>query len=118
MVRVLTVAAVIALLGGGVIRLKSEQNTQQGAAAKTEDNSGYLPPVIGKLPAPIILTNENVLELVRSGMGKAVLIRIIRRMGHNFRVDSRSLVDLKNAGVPEDLILAIVDLTTGPAGHN
>ena len=118
MTSVLTTAAAFAVLGSGVFRLRSEQNMQPSPPARAKDNSGYLPPVIDKISAPIVLTNENVLELVRCGMSKAILIRIVRKMGHNFRVDSRSLVDLKNAGVHDDLILAIVDLTTGPASRN
>ena len=118
MVRVLSAAVAIVLLCAGVMRLKSEQNTQPRPPAKTENNLSYSPPVIDNLSAPIILTNENVLELARSGISKGILIRIVRKMGHNFRVDSRSLVDLKNSGVHDDLILTIVDLTTGPAGRN
>ena len=39
------------------------------------------------------------------------LISLFRKVGHNFRVDSRSLVELKNAGAAEEVILAMVDCT-------
>src|SRR5687768_4267545 len=45
-VRVLTAAVATVLLCAGVIRLKSEQNTQRPPRAKSENTSSYSPPVI------------------------------------------------------------------------
>jgi hypothetical protein len=58
---------------------------------------------------PGILTNQDVMSMAKGGMSSTLVSSLIGRMEHKFTVDTDSLVELKRAGVPEDVILTMVD---------
>jgi hypothetical protein len=60
---------------------------------------------------PNFLTNEDVNEISGSGLATATLVRLISRMPHRFTVDPQSISKLKQSGVPEAVILAMLELT-------
>jgi hypothetical protein len=61
--------------------------------------------------APGVLTNRDVVQLVRGRLSDSALVALMKRMNHNFAVDSKSLADLKRAGVSEGVILSMVELS-------
>jgi hypothetical protein len=58
--------------------------------------------------APRALTNEDILELIRSNMTPSFVMTLIRQEDNRFQVDAKSLTALKRDGVPEDVIIAMV----------
>jgi hypothetical protein len=48
-------------------------------------------------------------SMAKGGMSSALVSSLIGRMEHKFTVDTDSLVELKRAGVPKDVILTMVD---------
>ena len=57
------------------------------------------------------LRNKDIIELSKSGMGSDVIAKLIRKAPHRFDVDSRSLVELKHAGVKDDVIGLLIDVS-------
>jgi len=56
------------------------------------------------------LTNEDVIELVKSKLGAKLIIKKIKLSTCRFDVSARKLVELKNADVPESIIELMVDV--------
>ena len=48
--------------------------------------------------------NEDVLEMIRAGASRDVVFRLINRSPAQFRVDASDIVELRKAGVPNDVI--------------
>jgi len=51
-----------------------------------------------------ILSNADVVLMAKSGLAKAIIIRKIKESKSDFDVSVKALVDLKNAGVDEEII--------------
>lgn len=62
---------------------------------------------------PQFLTNEDVVDYLKTGMAPASLIWLIRSMPHRFALDSKSLDRLRQVGVPEEVIRAMAEVTPG-----
>jgi hypothetical protein len=73
----------------------------QGAAAE---------PVATANPAGP-LTNEDIIRLCKSGVGTTSLSSLIRRSEHRFTVDAGSISKLRQSGVPEAVILTMMELS-------
>ncbi len=70
-------------------------------------------------PIANVLSNQDVIALSQVSLRTDVITRLIRTSPHNFTVDPVSLISLKEAGAPDDVIAAIVEVTpsyrrTGP----
>lgn len=60
-----------------------------------------------------ILTNADVVLMAKSGLAKAIIIRKIKESNSDFDVSVKNLVDLKNAGVDEEIIETMMERTSG-----
>jgi hypothetical protein len=58
------------------------------------------------------LTNASVVKLVRAGFKEKTIIAIIRSRPNRFNLESDRLIELKHSGVPEKIILAMLELDT------
>jgi len=58
-----------------------------------------------------VLTNADVVELSRSGLAQAVILRKIGTSRTNFDVTAKALIELKAAGVNDDVIAFMMDAT-------
>jgi hypothetical protein len=69
----------------------------------------------GQAPGPSMkaLTNQDVIELVKAGLSSEVLTAKIKSSACNFDTSPSALKDLKGAGVPDGVILAMVQVPTG-----
>ena len=63
------------------------------------------------------LTNEDVIKVWKSGVGTIRLSSLIRRSEHRFTVDAESINKLRQSGVPEGVILTMIELTSPDAKH-
>jgi hypothetical protein len=57
-----------------------------------------------------ILTNEDIAQMARVHMPAAVMQRLIDSHPNRFRIDSKSLIELKKDEVPDQIILAMVTM--------
>jgi len=86
--------------------------------ARSEDHN--FPKVVLQLNADpaeesqLCLTNQDVVAMVRGGMSGTLIINLINRMDNKFVMDSRTLVELEKAHVPQNVILAMVGVAKGP----
>jgi hypothetical protein len=68
--------------------------------------------VFGSLTAPLAaqasLTNDQIPRLVQSGLSEDFILKLIDQQGSNLSSDTAGLVELKNSGVSERVIAAIV----------
>jgi hypothetical protein len=55
------------------------------------------------------LTNQDVINLVASGLSPDIIIARIKASGGSYETSPATLKELKNAGVPESVILAMID---------
>jgi hypothetical protein len=63
------------------------------------------------------LVNKDVTEMLRAGLSPEVLIAKIKTSESKFDTSPAALQDLKNAGVPDAVILAMVNASTGTPGN-
>jgi hypothetical protein len=61
------------------------------------------------------LTNKDVVDLVKAGIGPAVLVAKIKGSAHGFDTSPAALQELKAAGVPDEVILVMVQAAAAPA---
>jgi hypothetical protein len=61
------------------------------------------------------LTNESIIKLVKSGMGEQLILNVIRQQPGNYSMAADDLVALKEAGVSERIISAMLSRGRGPA---
>jgi len=54
------------------------------------------------------LTNDDIVEFIKSNMTTSFVIRVIQQEGSHFQVDAKSLTALKRDGVPEDVIMCMI----------
>ena len=64
-----------------------------------------------------VLHNEDIMQMSQAKLGADVMIRLIRNSAHSFRVEPRSLIELKKEGTPDDVIREMIEVTAsyGPA---
>jgi hypothetical protein len=58
------------------------------------------------------LTNASVVKLVRAGFKEKTIIAIIRSRPNRFNLEPDRLIELKRSGVPENIILTMLELNT------
>lgn len=59
------------------------------------------------------LTNEGIVNLVKSGMGEELILNVIDKQPVSFSLGANDLVALKNAGVSEKVIAAMLNKSKG-----
>lgn len=62
------------------------------------------------------LTNETVLKMHRAGLSEAAIVATIQRHPGNYSIKPEDLLALKEAGVPNSIIEAMVSKASGSAG--
>ena len=62
-----------------------------------------------------VLGNQEVVALAQAELSPEVITRLVRTTPHTFTVDAQSLIALKKAGTPDDVIAAMVEVT--PVGR-
>ena len=62
-----------------------------------------------------VLTNESVVKLVQSGLGSSLIIKMIEQQPTNFRLGSANVIQLKQKGVPQSVISAMLSKKSGGA---
>lgn len=67
------------------------------------------------LTAQEVLTNESLISLKKAGFSDAILISKIRSSQTKFDVSTKGLIGLKNAGMSEQVIEAVVNAGSAPA---
>lgn len=60
-------------------------------------------------PAGAALTVDDVLKLHRSGLEAATLVAVVEASGETFRLEAEEIIAMKEAGVPEAVIRAMVE---------
>ena len=58
--------------------------------------------------APKALTNATILDMVKGGFSEDLLIKAIRHMETSFDLSPQALLEMKNAGVSEPILLAMM----------
>jgi len=109
-----------AILGAANIRMRARHpylGTAAGNAAALSGGhvAGAVPPSDTQATIENILTNEDIAAFGRVQMPSSVVKKLIRSQRHNFLIDARALVVLKKAGVTEDVILAMIEVTEASA---
>lgn len=103
-------------LGGMPSKPTSRASASEGARAAQEPASPVTPTASALTddPSNAAMVNADVVEMVRAGIGDAVIIAAIQNAKtHAFDVRPGALVDLKKAGV-SDVILAVLLDTHAP----
>ena len=60
-----------------------------------------------------VLTNQTIIQLYRAGISKSVIAAKINNSTCNFDLSTNGLVDLKNNGVPDDIVTTMVNKPSG-----
>ncbi len=98
------------------------QDPRPRAVGVTGPEQGTSAPSGGGVPqGPVIymssiLHNEDISEMAAAKMGGDVGVRLIRNSAHSFRVDPRSLIQLKKAGTPDEVIREMIEVTRNQGG--
>jgi hypothetical protein len=80
--------------GAGAEKIKEEMANQAAAAAQSKTQSS--------------LTNSDVIDMVKSGLGTDIIIAKIKATPCSFETNPKTLKELKDAGIPDSVILAMV----------
>lgn len=59
------------------------------------------------------LSNANIIELTKAGMRPDVIIRLIRASNPDYDLRANAVIELKNAGVDESVLVAMIDQSYG-----
>jgi len=81
--------------GPGAERIK-EEIANQNAATSTQSK------------AQVTLTNSDVVGMIKAGIGTEIIVAKIKNASCSFDTSLATLKELKNAGVPDNVILAMV----------
>ena len=70
------------------------------------------------LPSPItaqeeVMTNDEVISLSKAGLSPGIIISKIRSSKSNFDLSTDSLIKLKQSGVPDDIVAAMLEAKSG-----
>lgn len=60
-----------------------------------------------------MMTNDEVISLVKAGLSKQIIINKIRTSKSNFDVSTNALIKLKQAGVDDDIVTAMQEAKSG-----
>lgn len=55
------------------------------------------------------LTNTEIVEMTRAGLGAAIIVQKINSTDANFDISARALIELKKAGVQDEVIQALIE---------
>lgn len=66
-------------------------------------------------PKAEILTNKNIVEITKAGLGNNIILSKINSSTCKFDVSTTALINLKKQGVPEPVIRAMIGKTNGNA---
>jgi hypothetical protein len=55
------------------------------------------------------LTNTEIVEMSRAGLGAAIIVQKINSSGANFDISAKALIELKKAGVSDEVIQAVIE---------
>lgn len=55
-----------------------------------------------------ILTNENIVTMIKAGLGEQLILSKIKTSGNQFDLSTDAIVKLKNAGVSDSIIVAMI----------
>ena len=69
--------------------------------------------IISAQPAPEVMTNEEVISLAKAGLSPSIIIAKIRSDRSNFDLSTDSLIKLKQAGVTDDILAAMLEAKSG-----
>lgn len=64
------------------------------------------------------MTNQEVISLVKAGLSNSLIINKIHSSKNNFSLSADSMIDLKKAGVSDDVISAMLDAKNGQGGFS
>lgn len=65
-----------------------------------------------------LLTNSDVIEMVKAGLDNEVIIAKIENSPVDFDVSTKGLIDLKNANVPSQIVSVMIQRPKGPVPLN
>jgi hypothetical protein len=65
-----------------------------------------------------ILSNQDIVDLNKANLRADVITRLIRTSPHNFRIDPKALIALKELGTPDDVIATMIEVTPTPGGSD
>lgn len=68
---------------------------------------------LGVLYAQDVFTNDSVIKLVKSGMSEDLILNVIRQQPATYAVGADQLIELRNAGVSEKIIAAMLAKVSG-----
>ena len=60
-----------------------------------------------------VLTNSQVIEMSKIGLGKQIILDKIKTSGENFDLTANSLIELKKAGVDDEIITLMIEKRKG-----
>jgi hypothetical protein len=55
------------------------------------------------------LTNVDIVEMTRAGLGAPIIMQKISSTGANFDISAKALIELKKSGVPDEVIQAVIE---------
>lgn len=65
-----------------------------------------------------VVTNEEVIALVKAGVGKEIIINKIRKSSTNFDLSTDGLIKLKESGVDDDIVTVMFESKNGKITSN
>jgi hypothetical protein len=71
-------------------------------------------PLVAMASPPEVLTNASVIRLVQAGLAEPVIIAKIRSSTPAFDLSTDSLIALKAAGVPDNVMATMLAATAAP----
>jgi hypothetical protein len=60
---------------------------------------------------PEVLSNDSVLKMVKAGLPESLIVEMVRSHPGKYSLTSNRLIELKQAGVPAGVLLAMMNLT-------
>ena len=78
------------------------------------NNAGMAAVSLQDTPSPSRLTNRDVLDMVKNGLSQEVIIAKIRSSPAKFDTSPAALRELKSEGVPDTVLLAMVESPATP----
>lgn len=107
-VGVLAVAALVAIGSLYAIKARTASAMAQGhtqAQVRKPDSGRWMVVETGT-----ILTNRDIVNLSRSGLSSATIIKLIERSRCTYDVSSAMMVQMKKDGVADDVMYAMIDV--------
>jgi cellobiose-specific phosphotransferase system component IIB len=106
--------AASALIGAGlgqIHRRGHERRIERAAADSSPSAAEYIEASAAAVAPQFAITNADIVELTQAGMTSKLICKLIHSTAHRFQIGPKSLVDLKRAGVSEDVMLAMLEST-------